>query len=429
MVEAMEESAVFALAPEVALGLIPNEARSHALSDSLATGQPIPSTVPWQLQRVDQYPTALAPPAYRDILSAVSSMTPKKPPVAPIQLSYESVLVQTVGPAALDLDMHMNLEEFGRSVFVPRGTYVNQGQEVKLPPGRPDYGRQIMQVELPPDNVYGRRTQMMAKKHLDEAITNNVEIRKVLQRDVARMRRSMPRPHGAPPVEVDEPERPAGALEGRHYGRVKLDIQVVKATDIPLAEFLASTDPYVIVSVVDGNPLQDPQALKGFEDWRALHEQWSAKTRVVEGTAEAHFRANFFCEVRNREVTHVHFRLFDQDSIAYADRQIGQAVLPLSDVFTDEWSAPRAMALRPMDAKDQKAWQAVHKTRLHVAINWEGVFHSVKTEHLQSVSAAAGISDYAQEGHARRSPRRKKGAEAEDGGGWFDYFGGGGGDA
>eukprot|EP00435_Cladocopium_sp_Y103_P060210 s47_g22.t1 len=68
-------------------------------------------------------------------------------PVAPLQMSYsvsgpsyQSVLTQTVGPAAMD---------------------------VVLPPGRPDYGRQVAKLELPPANVFGRQAQVVARQRLD----------------------------------------------------------------------------------------------------------------------------------------------------------------------------------------------------------------------------------------------------------------------
>ncbi|CAK9074435.1 unnamed protein product [Durusdinium trenchii] len=92
------------------------------------------------------------------------------------------------------------------------------------------------------------------------------------------------------------------------------------------------------------------------------------------------FRARFLAEVRNREQTHIHFRLLDQDSISHADREIGQAVLPLVDVLGESWAAVRAIALRPMDRTNAQAWAAISKTRLHVAVISEGILGRVKNE-------------------------------------------------
>ncbi|CAK9080271.1 Protein MEI2-like 5 [Durusdinium trenchii] len=51
------------------------------------------------------------------------------------------------------------------------GHLQQQSREVPLPPGRPDYGRQLAKVELPPDNVWGWQAQMQAKRRLDAGHT------------------------------------------------------------------------------------------------------------------------------------------------------------------------------------------------------------------------------------------------------------------
>ncbi|CAJ1331993.1 unnamed protein product [Effrenium voratum] len=405
------------LPPEVALGLLPERQAGHALHLALPTGSPPPWKVPWQLQEA---PRALQAPDYCDILAAVDRITPAAPPVAPIHHSYESVLLQTVGPSALDLDNHCSIQEFGREIAEARNMYTNQNREVELPPGRPDYGRQIAHLALPPGNVWGWQTQARAKQQLDEAIETNVSIRQALQRNVQRMQRAMPRAHGEEvPPRPESPTPTSSSHQPHMYHKVKLEIEVVKASGLPDASVFATCDPYVVVSIVDGDPLHDPVALKGFEDWRAVHEQWSGQTRVVEGSREPQFRARFLAEVRNREATRIHFRMLDQDTISQ-DREIGQAVVPLREVMDDSWAAVRGIALRPMDRKNAQAWAAVQKTRLHVAINWEGIVGKVKKEEELQRAAASADPLYAQVGRGKRSDRRKN--AKEETGGLFEFF-------
>ncbi|CAK9074711.1 unnamed protein product [Durusdinium trenchii] len=296
------------------------------------------------------------------------------------------------------------------------GHLQQQSREVPLPPGRPDYGRQLAKVELPPDNVWGWQAQMQAKRRLDDALETNRKIREALQGSVRRMQRAMPRAPGDPErPPAPAPESPQSSPGGSpRYHRVKLEIEVVRATDLPSAALLSTSDPYVVVSIVDGHPLQDPEALKGYEDWRSVHEQFSGQTRVAEGT-NPEFRARFLAEVRNREQTHIHFRLLDQDSISHADREIGQAVLPLVDVLGESWAAVRAIALRPMDRTNAQAWAAISKTRLHVAVISEGILGRVKNE--EQIQRAA--AKWQVQAHGRRAARPRADQET----GLLDFFG------
>ena len=41
-----------------------------------------------------------------------------------------------------------------------------------------------------------------------------------------------------------------------------------------------------------------------------------------------------------------------------------------------------------MDRKDAHAWQAISKTRLHVAVTWEGILGKVKSEERLRALAA-----------------------------------------
>lgn len=413
------------LPPNLARGLLPNEVLSQAHVPPVS-----PSATPWQLRQVGQMPrplpgtvSSMYPSDYSSMWSQLQHQASAPGvPVAPIQTSYQSVLTQTVGPAAMDVEAYCSIKDFGREIAEGRNAYSTQSREVVLPPGRPDYGRQVAKLELPPANVFGRQAQMVARQRLDAAIETNVNLREALQRNVQRMQRAIPRQRGEEvPSRPDSPR--SGGSSPRNgsppkgaYHKVKLEIEVVKASDIPDAAILATCDPYVIVSIVDGNPLQDSKALKDFEEWRALHEQWSGQTRVIEGTRDPDFRARFRAEVRNRETTHIHFRLLDQDNISHADRNIGQAVLPLQDLFDDSWAAVRAIALRPMDRKDAHAWAAISKTRLHVAVTWEGILGKVKSEERLRAAAhwKAGAT------HAKRAQRKAN--EEGTGEGLLDFF-------
>eukprot|EP00913_Durusdinium_trenchii_P025120 g23580.t1 len=210
----------------------------------------------------------------------------------------------------------------------------------------------------------------------------------------------MPRAPGDPErPPAPAPESPQSSPGGSpRYHRVKLEIEVVRATDLPSAALLSTSDPYVVVSIVDGHPLQDPEALKGYEDWRSVHEQFSGQTRVAEGT-NPEFRARFLAE----------------DSISHADREIGQAVLPLVDVLGESWAAVRAIALRPMDRTNAQAWAAISKTRLHVAVISEGILGRVKNE--EQIQRAA--AKWQVQAHGRRAARPRADQET----GLLDFFG------
>eukprot|EP00434_Breviolum_minutum_P003185 symbB.v1.2.002803.t1/scaffold91.1/size338584/8 len=70
-----------------------------------------------------------------------------------------------------------------------------------------------------------------------------------------------------------------------------------------------------------------------------------------------------------------------------------------------------------MDRKDASAWAAISKTRLHVAVNWEGILGKVKSEEQLRAAGkwkAAGA-------HAKRAVRKGKQEDSE--GGLLDFFG------
>lgn len=134
---------------------------------------------------------------------------------------------------------------------------------------------------------------------------------------------------------------------------------------------------------------------------------------MSQGSCNPEFRARFKATVRPRERTCIHFRLMDQDSIAHADRDIGQAAIAVEELLDDSWAAVRAVALRPWDRKAPGAWAAIAKARLHVAVHWEGVLGKLKNkEKLQRVvqshaarSKKEGRRDLGSQGATRRGSR------------------------
>eukprot|EP00434_Breviolum_minutum_P021670 symbB.v1.2.019128.t1/scaffold1545.1/size113997/7 len=136
-------------------GLLPNEVLSQTRKAPVPTLS-WPTAMPWQLREAPHSSMgSMYPSDYSRMWSRTMQAQPAAVPVAPIQMSYQSVLSQTVGPAALDVDAYCSIKDFGREVAEGRSAYLTQSREVVLPPGRPDYGRQIAKVELPPSNVFG----------------------------------------------------------------------------------------------------------------------------------------------------------------------------------------------------------------------------------------------------------------------------------
>eukprot|EP00930_Biecheleria_cincta_P021644 TRINITY_DN15982_c0_g1_i1.p1 TRINITY_DN15982_c0_g1~~TRINITY_DN15982_c0_g1_i1.p1 ORF type:complete len:489 (-),score=56.98 TRINITY_DN15982_c0_g1_i1:246-1517(-) len=422
MVNAMRQQYASSMSPSIALALIPDPSHSYALQGAYpaqAVGPP--------LLRDAHIPPSLPPPSYSAVWASLGQDNQLQAPqlIASVPLSYESILRQTIGSAALDPAYQVPVQEFEQTLLGPRSQYSSQVPQVRLPHGTPDYGQQIRNVEPIPPPAFGRRAQAAAQQEAEEALQHNRQLIQVFQRNAIRMQRAIPRPPGeeapspAPAQPSSEPTSPDQPVQpqAHQFHKVKLEIQVIKATDLPDADLLSSCDPYVEVSVVDGNPLKDAAAIVNYEQWRQSHEQWHGQTRVIDSSVNPQWRARFHTsQIRNRDTTHVHFRVMDSDAVAFADRQIGQTAVPLAEVLDDNWGYDRGIALRPMNRSDQQAWVALKAARLHVSVTWEGVLGQVKEQTKQKAAdAASSAGAFAQgTGRAQRSPRRNR-----DGGGLF----------
>merc|ERR1719215_1149293 len=170
-----------------------------------------------------------------------------------------------------------------------------------------------------------------------------------------------------------------------NFARVSLTILVLRAESLPEGDYLThSRDPYVMVNVVDGDPLGE--AASSEENWYTTRNKWGDKTAVNQGT-DPQFMARLRTleqGVLPREDTYIHFRVMDEDA-AFQDTPIGQAVIPLSEVLRDAWHMPRALALVPIGQRTRRQeelqleWSSLRKSRLHVQVRWEGVPSRVRS--------------------------------------------------
>ncbi|CAK0793944.1 unnamed protein product, partial [Prorocentrum cordatum] len=330
----------FTFGPAVALGLLP----SHA-----AGAHQAPATPP---QRPAAAALAPMPPApsYSEVWAEVARAAPPSPVVAPIgaALAYQDLCLEQLGPEALAPSGPAAPEVPG---------YEQQGLEVERPAEARDYGR-LLQVLRPEVDDAGL-VPGSSRAQMSSVLAKNVELREAMQRDVARMRSA---------------GQPVLGFEGTDHGfhMIDLEILVLKATALPPAPFPYTSDPYVRVSVVDGDPFGREAAAAG-QAWYSEREQYHGETLVLRGTQDPEWRCRLRARVRPREGTSVHFRVFDRDELAFSDGAVGQCAVPLGEVQQDRWHAPRAVALRPMDPLDQQQTAALRPSRLFLAVQWHGV--------------------------------------------------------
>merc|ERR1712070_666535 len=116
-------------------------------------------------------------------------------------------------------------------------------------------------------------------------------------------------------------------------------------------------------------------------------------------------------EVRPRENSYVHFRIYDHDAVAAEDRGLGQAVITLSDVQQNLYHGPRPIALEPMNKKSAKMWAGLKHARLFFSVGWEGAAARLKhrveghqDSHSTTVSRARKRGLHPRSPAARRSP-------------------------
>lgn len=397
-----------ALPPTVALRLLPRPEDAIIVSSqavAVRRASPLPAALagpPGMVTKVTP-----APDFHQILWQEVSEAYSQLPPASPLpsHLSYEAIVKSQLGPLALDPSGHVPVQRFTENVLAGNMAYEAQSYQVKLPPEKPDYGK--MFVPLRPEFDSSGEVKTSSKVDMLAALTKNMELRKVIELDAARLRTGMPDSLGrmgfAEAVKEDAPV----------FYKVQLQILVLKATALPPPEALYSCDPYCRVSVIDGDPFGDA-ALAGGEGWYVAHEQWGGDTPDISDTTDPEWRTRLRAEIIAHEHTRLHFKVFDRDEIKPDPRPLGDVVISLAEVQRDEWYAPRAVALQPPAAmrSDQKAWAKLRASRLFVAVTWEGMPSALKSRPgvgasgAGSLSAAAAFAGAAS--RARRSPRRPR---------------------
>jgi len=319
----------------------------------------------------------------------------------PPPTTYEEICLCELGPVAFDPEMTCHVETFQDHVLSGRMEYTALSHGVPAPPQH-DYGHRIQPLHAgePP------------RGSLKDAMDENMAIREILERNVERLQVSLPQPwmiginHGQPGQIGTEMERLVD------YFRIKLSIQVIRATGLPAPDWVGQSDPYIKVSVLDGDPLGH-EANTGGPQWYTSHEQWQGRTVGLEDTLNPEWRSILTApEVKPWSCTCLHFQMFDKEDIR-ADRPIGQAIVPMADVVLDKWFAARAVALIPMDRADQQAWASLVDARLHIAISWEGIKSEVK--HRPQGFADLGI--HGRRARTRERRQRRAGSAESVGGG------------
>mmetsp|Transcript_35071 Transcript_35071/g.64054 ORF Transcript_35071/g.64054 Transcript_35071/m.64054 type:complete len:233 (+) Transcript_35071:3-701(+) len=111
-------------------------------------------------------------------------------------------------------------------------------------------------------------------------------------------------------------------------------------------------------------------------------------------------------EIRPREGTVIHLKLFDQDLAALRDRGVGHCAVPISEVQKDAWHGVRPIALEPFDTKKPKEWASLIDCRLFFSVGWEGSAARVKHK-MPSFKKASDVRASGQLG-ARIARRRAR---------------------
>eukprot|EP00929_Paragymnodinium_shiwhaense_P006373 TRINITY_DN10966_c0_g1_i5.p1 TRINITY_DN10966_c0_g1~~TRINITY_DN10966_c0_g1_i5.p1 ORF type:complete len:1045 (-),score=277.94 TRINITY_DN10966_c0_g1_i5:169-3222(-) len=341
------------------------------------------------------------------------------PPHVKVQISYEQMVAHRLGPMARQTDFTMSAQDYQNELLGGVLGYQVLQQGVEVPRSRPNY----MEMLTP---LAAEDGDDLPVEELQQALEINMKIRKAIQSDCLGMQQKIPRAAAAAQGGVASPLQggiieaaapaPAKAPE-TEYHKISLKVVVIKAQGLPEADFMYSTSPYVIVSVVDGDPMSPAAAAGGdaeqAEAWYAAREQLHKRTASVENTTEPEWDSIITGDVRPRPESHVHFRVMDLEEYAHKDKPIGQAVVPLKEVMTNAWTAVRSIALVPFERKNQKRWAELTDARLIVRITWEGIAAQVKAPKIQFVEEATSASKAAQRLAARRN-RSPGGASSAD---------------
>lgn len=174
---------------------------------------------------------------------------------------------------------------------------------------------------------------------------------------------------------------------------VRMKIMVERAQGLPETGLAGGIYPYVVVLVVDGDPLTSAGAEK---------EQWKGETEAKETTDPVWEQELLTEDVKVRKKTHLHFMVVDagiagasagalvDTSAIVAHTLVGQAAIPLSQVIRGGWGDIKALALAPMvgeDGKPEDRWD-LKESRIFVKVGWETVDYKGGAVKLQGATFA-----------------------------------------
>lgn len=365
----------FALPPAFALALLPSLARGELTSSSKANedvaGLPGAPSVAFAAQ------AALDARFYRQEWEhAVSSRDPG-PPLAPLAFSYEQICAQVLGPAALTLGGTVSVQDFKKSLLSGCLEYRVQEVGVATSRTRPDY----LSFAPPLSDASAQPSSPEALERLEVKLEANRKVRSALQKDISRLKNALPRwrPGGlgfAGGGDLQKEAARRGSIAPESFATIRLAARIFEAKAVPQAKAMHNRAPYVVVSVVDGDPLGLEAAARGDAEqaraWYSEREQSQRRTNAAVGETD-HPVWNAALDlgaVRPSPGFFVHLRLMNEDEYT-SDQGVGQAAVPLVDVLRHSWFGARSIALVPFDRRVQERWAELADTRLTVALQWE----------------------------------------------------------
>lgn len=147
---------------------------------------------------------------------------------------------------------------------------------------------------------------------------------------------------------------------------VRMKIMVERAQGLPQTGLAGGIHAYVVVLVVDGDPLKSAGEEK---------EQWKGETEMKESSEPAWSQELVTDEVKVRKKTHLHFIVVDAGigGAVLAHTLLGQAAIPLSQVLRGGWGDIKPLALAPMIGEDGEPEDKydLKECRIFVKVGWE----------------------------------------------------------
>eukprot|EP00928_Gymnodinium_smaydae_P042127 TRINITY_DN28411_c0_g3_i1.p1 TRINITY_DN28411_c0_g3~~TRINITY_DN28411_c0_g3_i1.p1 ORF type:complete len:1008 (+),score=206.53 TRINITY_DN28411_c0_g3_i1:256-3279(+) len=367
-----------------------------------AQGKPLPPAVALKLLPFPQMELArIAPPPRiaeprlvpqpewkdRDFYSRKWEVTERiieegKIPVQKIQFSYGQICEQRLGPLAFVPEAAMTTQEFQQGLLSSCIDYRLQERGIERSNAKPDYSTMVSPLPYPDLKDKG------VVQELGKSLKDNVKIREAMQHDAQLMRHAIPKEaqdKGGKGMTLNAEDKPdlidlAGKLGPQSFQEITLIVFVASAQNLPAAAFLHACDPYICVSVVDGDPLSPEARCRGDEEaqklWYSQREQMRQRTGPIKDTLNPVWNTTLRLKVKPRERFFIHFQLLDDEDIRAHDLRIAQAAVPMADVLKYAWAGARNIALIPFDRLVQQKWAELADTRLMVSMNWEGVPNS-----------------------------------------------------